>query len=130
MTHGHKLAWTREEDATNHLVILRLSGAMTDSPENYALVEGIRGELTTGARAIVLDLTAVELVTSVGVGAIAAAFSSVAKASGSLCLTTLPERVLALMKIVRLDLVIPIYASVDDARQQKAIGDWAVSPRH
>ncbi len=129
MTHAHSLKWTREEDTLTPTVIFHLRGAMTDSPESYALVEAVRAELGAGVRAIVLDCSAVELVTSVGVGAIAASFSSAQNAGGALCLTALPERLFTLMKIVRLHLVIPFYPSVNAALRARGPADWSPRPK-
>jgi len=129
MPHAHSLKWTREQDPATQAVIFHLRGAMTDSPESYALVEAVRAELAAGARAIVLDCTAVELATSVGVGAIAASFSSAQNAGGALCLTALPERLLTLMKIVRLHLVIPIYPSVNAALRARGPAEWSPRPK-
>jgi anti-anti-sigma factor len=99
------------EDPVSGALILRLAGALTDSPESYAVLERVRTELQKQPRTIVLNLERVDAVTSSGIGVIAAAHSSAVSRGAKVCVTSLSPRVKALFHLVHLHTLIPEFDS-------------------
>ena len=76
--------------------------------------------------ALILDLQAVSFIDSAGLAAIIEYFRDAAAHKGVLCLAGLNETLMTVFEIVRLDKVIPIFASVTDARA--AVEEGSVHP--
>jgi len=97
----------RVEDAAGEAVIFRLEGALTDSPESYALLDAVRAELEAGRKTVVLNFAKVDAVTSSGIGVVAAAHSSATTKGGRVAVTSMTKRVKALFHLVHLHTLIP-----------------------
>ncbi len=65
--------------------------------------------------ALVLDLTRITFIDSAGLAAIIEYFRDVAEEGGVLCLAGLNDNLRVIFQIVRLDQVIPIFASAAEA---------------
>ena len=66
--------------------------------------------------ALIVDLRGVSFIDSAGLAAIIEYFRDAAGHGGVLCLTGLSETIRTVFEIVRLDKVIPIFASPEEAR--------------
>jgi stage II sporulation protein AA (anti-sigma F factor antagonist) len=105
----------REHHADADAMVFHLSGKMTGTRECYEFLDDLRDEVHAGSKNIVLDLKAVERISSPGIGILAACYTSVTRAGGRLCIVAVPEPVIALLKIVCLWDVLPRYASEQEA---------------
>jgi len=109
------LKYERAEDRATGALIFRVEGALTETPESYAFLEEVRGELQTQARPIVLNLARVDAMTSSGVGVIAAIYTSAVSRGVRVGVTQMTPRVKALFKLIHLHLLVSEYESEAEA---------------
>ena len=76
----------------------------------------LQGKVKEQCPALILDLGAVSFIDSAGLAAIIEYFRDASTHRGVVCLTGLNETLTTVFEIVRLDKVIPIYASPEEAR--------------
>ncbi len=100
----------KEESALIKLGIHALGG--TDAL-NFT---GILNEISkTQVKKVILDLSAVEIMNSSGLGMLVSGLSTLKKYNIGLSLAALPKKVDDLMKMTRLDTIFKIYPSVESA---------------
>ena len=102
MTVWANLEWERIVPENPNTILMRLTGALTSTPESYAFLEEIRSDLGKEFTHVVVNLEKVERITSAGVGILCAAFSSAKGGDGELILVGLSERNQVLLKAVGL----------------------------
>jgi anti-sigma B factor antagonist len=95
--------------------VFRPEGVLTDSDEGFEFLDHVRRAISGGTRNVVLNLGGVEIMTSGGVGIIASCHTSSLAAGGKLALSNVPDRIRMVLKLVRLDTVIPIHPSEEAA---------------
>jgi anti-anti-sigma factor len=83
-------------------VIYRLQGKLIGTRECYELLESVRDDVHDGVTPVAIDLSAVERVTSPGIGILAACYTSLKRANGRLVLLATPPHVRSLLELVRL----------------------------
>ena len=71
---------------------------------------------------LVMDFEAVDFVNSAGLGALLQAAKLVADRAGRLVITKVPPHLLRLFNNVRLDRLVPLTATMDEARQRLSDG--------
>jgi anti-sigma B factor antagonist len=86
----------------------------------------LQGKVHSRCRALVMDLGSVTFIDSSGLAAIIEYFRDSGECNGVLCLTGLNETLRTIFEIVRLDKVIPIYATRAEAIG--ALKSGSVSP--
>jgi anti-anti-sigma factor len=109
------LRFEKIEDADTGAVVFRLDGALTETPEGFALLEAVRQRLQDKPAPILLNMAKVEVVTSAGVGIIASCHTSALGKGASVGLVQLSPRARAILNLVRLLTVIPAYESEQEA---------------
>jgi anti-anti-sigma factor len=82
--------------------IYTLSGALFASDDSYAFQQQVRDEIAGGARKIVIDLSSVEKIDSLGIGILVALMWSVSQAGGGMVLAAIPSRVGKIFEIAKL----------------------------
>ncbi len=92
----------RLADEESRAVVYRLGGKLTGTKECYDLLETIRDDVHVGLFRVILDLGDVKRVSSPGIGIIAASYSSVTHAGGTLMVVAVPPEVRKLLEIVKL----------------------------
>lgn len=102
MTSWKKLEVERLEPNESGVVVFRLTGLLTNSTESYAFLDCVREDLHHEHNRIVINLEKVEVITSAGVGILAACFTSITNAGGRLVLSCISSRVRTLLNVVRL----------------------------
>ena len=102
MTVWANLEWERIVPENPNTILLRLSGALTSTPESYAFLEEVREDVSKNFTHVVVNLEKVERITSAGVGVLCAAYSSMKNCDGELILVGLSERNQVLIKAVGL----------------------------
>lgn len=88
---------------------------LTASDGNEELSTDVRNALEAGIRKILLDLSAVEFIDSLGVGQIVASFTSIRHRGGRLILCGLKPRIVLVLKMASLDLVLDLREARPDA---------------
>jgi anti-anti-sigma factor len=106
-----KLRVERADRADVGVAVFRLSGVLDSGPETYAFLEQVQFEAHKGPARIVLDLRGVTMMTSAGVGIIAACFTSVSNSGGKLCIASVAGRAQTILNVVRL---LDVVASAPD----------------
>jgi anti-anti-sigma factor len=97
-----KLRVDRADRKAEGVLVFRLSGVLDSSTESYAFLEEVQRESHAAPPRIVLDIRGVNLITSAGVGIIAACYTSVSNAGGRICLSSIQGRALQILNVVRL----------------------------
>ena len=105
--------WVERDDPA--VTVYHLSGTLTGSSESYAFLDELRKRVRKGHTRVVLNLEAVEAMTSEGVGILAAGYTSVMNATGRMCLAQVPERSRVLLGVVGLLAVIGECATEEEA---------------
>jgi anti-sigma B factor antagonist len=108
-----KLTITGVQGAHEGERILQLYGPIT-LRTFFGFRDIIRAEKT--AKTVILDFTQVPYVDSAGVGAIVNAHVSVLNSGGRLVLAAVQDRIRTLMKVTRVDEVLTIYPTVQEAQ--------------
>ena len=103
-------------DSSDGLVVIRPRAATLDGTNARSLRLEVQKRVPPGSLAV-LDLSGVVAVDSTGCGAILASFKHVrGDGSGHLGLAGASEELLALFEIIRLDTIVDLYATLDDAK--------------
>ena len=104
------------------IVVVHFSGSLTTGPESQLIAKSLFSDLLhRNDKKLIFDLTGVEQIDSTGVNIIIQCFLAAQKAGGGLRLADGSARVARLLKITRLDTVIPWYATVAAACEGFAV---------
>ncbi len=102
MSKWDKLKVERADRADAGVLVFRLSGVLDSGPETYAFLEQVQFESHNAPARIVIDLRGVNLITSAGVGIIAACYTSVSNAGGKMCIASVQGRAQTILNVVRI----------------------------
>lgn len=86
-------------------------GTLNGHQECFDWLEGIRSDIQSGAKCVILDLSQVSRIDSTGIGILASIHVSSVNAGGKLCLIGLDARQRALLDATWLSRVIPSFES-------------------
>lgn len=103
------------KEKKGNISVISISGKIIGAPD-VASINNIFSELMQENEIeIVVDLAAVEMINSSGLGSLIANMTSVKKKGGKLKFANISDQVLHVLKITRLDTVFEIYQSLDEA---------------
>lgn len=102
MGHWDKLTVELDERTDSGVVIYRLRGLLTNTPESYAFLDEFSQRVRKGARKIILNLEGVEHITSAGVGILAACYTSLTNAGGRMALAHVPPRARVILNVLKM----------------------------
>ena len=91
------------------VIIIDLGGRIVLNDGSAAMREAIAKQRGEGASKILLNLAGVSFMDSSGLGELASAYAGVNKAGGQLKLANLPPRIIDLLRITKLDSVLPAF---------------------
>lgn len=128
MTRWKEMEWQAAVDAGTGIRVYRLAGVLTDSRDAATLIDLVRSELQSDPRSILLDLTGVELLTSAGVGMVAAIYTSAHNAVRPLAIAGLNPRTRQILQVVRMLQFIRAFDDAPKALAAHAGGGWAITP--
>jgi len=97
------------------IVVLELAGSMTMGQECQRVELAVGDLIEDGERKVIMDLSRLEYLDSSGVGVIAVCSGRVDQAGGELRLAALTPKVIELLRVAKLDRLLKMYRSVDDA---------------
>jgi anti-anti-sigma factor len=106
----------RERQEDPDITILELEGMLVlglESREVESTVEKLVGD---GKKKIIVDLTKVSYVDSAGIGILVGSFGRCKQGGGAMRLTGVRKHLLHIMKIARVDQVLPVDASLEEAK--------------
>jgi anti-anti-sigma factor len=96
------------------VVILTLKGRLTVG-ESASVHERVSQVLASGRANLIVDLSAVDYIDSMGLGSLVHCFTSVKKAGGALKLLRLSKRNVELLLLTKLHNVFEVFAEEEDA---------------
>jgi len=96
--------------------ILRIAGPLTLN----TLFEFQNEARRDTSRAILVDLTGVPYMDSAGLGCILGAFASCQRTGRGFALASVPDRIVTLFKVARVDTILPVFATLEAAEQKLA----------
>jgi anti-sigma B factor antagonist len=102
------------EEERDGVVVVRVRGKRLDASQAPAFKDSVTKSIEGKPRKIVLDLTLVEFIDSIGLGVLVACFKR-AGGQGKLVVVGAQGAVARLFKLTRMDRVFPIYKSLDEA---------------
>ncbi len=104
-----------KEELRGDILVLTLKGDMMGDPDTGAFREKIRESLEKGTKKIILDLSGVKWMNSLGLGALISAFTSVKNHDGDMVITNVTKKVQSLFMITQLIKVFKHYDTLDEA---------------
>jgi len=107
-----------KDEIRGDIGILSLKGKLMGTPETEDLHDEVRSLLGQGAKKVVLDMSGVTWLNSMGVGSIMRSYTSVMNSGGELSLANLTEKVQSLFFVTQLIRIFKVYNSVDEAVQK------------
>jgi anti-sigma B factor antagonist len=102
------------------VTILDLSGKITIGSGDVALREAIQGILATGATKILINMAAVTMIDSSGIGELVSAYTTTTGRGAKLKLVNLPAKVSDILTITQLITVFDVYDNEPEAIQSFA----------
>ena len=98
----------------DEITIMVIDGMLTLGSDQY-FAEMLQKEIDRGRKRIVLDMTKVKYIDSLGIGQIAGGFTALEETDGKLVLARSNEKIKQLLRLTGLQNHIDTYATVEDA---------------
>jgi anti-anti-sigma factor len=95
--------------------IWRLSGKMVGGSCCYEFLETVRDNISQDQNHPILDMSAVSLANSTGLGVLASIFNAAKDAGGAMFLVGVNDRIQSVLKVINLWFVISAFDSLDEA---------------
>ena len=105
------------EITQDDVVILELSGRMTEGKDTDALSDRINKKIDGGLKKLIFDLNKVHWIDSSGLGLLIRAYTRMQKAGGELKLARVTRSVNSLLQMTKLTTVFAIHESLDEATE-------------
>ena len=99
----------------NDVAVLLPKGKLMGGPETTAIHETVKELVSEGITKVVLDMSKVKWLNSVGLGTIMASKTTLSSAEGELKLAALQDKARGLFAISKLDTVFKQYSTADRA---------------
>lgn len=106
-----------QEDKRNNILIIQPEGELMGGDETRQLQERFYRAIQEGDISIVVDMAAIKWMNSAGLGMLMAGLTTLRGSGGDLKLARTSERVKRPIEITRLNQVIHMFDSVDEAIQ-------------
>ena len=103
------------ERRANNILVMELSGTLTLGDEAGQLRARFREILSDGTNQLVLDLSKLSYVDSMGLGALVAGFTTARNEGGDVKLAKLSAQFHEQLAVTKLDTVFEVYATVEEA---------------
>lgn len=103
------------EENINDKILVRVKEVRLDADNSGELKEYLQRLLKNEAKALVIDLSAVNFIDSSGLGALLSGYKNASLLQGSLVLSGLQPRVQSMFELTRLHHVFEIYSSSQEA---------------
>jgi anti-sigma B factor antagonist len=98
------------------ITLLELAGKIALGRESQKIETLVQDLLRQNEKRIIFDISRVDHMDSTGIGIIAYCFGTLNRSGGDMRITGATGKVLHLLQITRLDNVLPLCASVEEAR--------------
>ncbi|MFC1563444.1 STAS domain-containing protein [candidate division KSB1 bacterium] len=104
-----------KEKITGNVAIVKVSGKLMGGPETDELHDKVKSLISDNINKIVIDLSKVKWMNSLGIGILMSCFTSSAVAGGGVILAGATEKVNSLLVITQLISLFEHYETVDEA---------------
>lgn len=104
-----------QDELRGDITIIRLKGDFMGDPDTGVFREKIKDTLEKGMKKIILDLSGVKWMNSLGLGALISAYTSVKNHDGDMVITNVTKKVQSLFMITQLIKVFKHYDTLDEA---------------
>jgi anti-sigma B factor antagonist len=108
------------EEKADGITIVRLKGRLTLGREVQRLEDHVSQLKKDGVDRIIFEMSGVDFVDSAGLGMLTQSYSIFNNGGGKFVLTGITERVSQILKLTRLDTILPIVGSEEQAKAQVA----------
>lgn len=98
----------------DQILVMELSGKLDNSSAEY-FFDCVQGEVEDGEKNVIVDCEKLEFISSLGIGMLMRIQSRLAKQGGTIKLANVSGMIATVIRTVRLDSLLGIYDSVDDA---------------
>lgn len=95
--------------------VIALSGEIVSRDDQHAVATHVDEQLAAGARTVVLDLSKVPYISSLGIATLVAVHVKVGRVGGDLRMVNPKPRVAEILEMTKLSGVFRTYASVEEA---------------
>ncbi len=102
------------------ITVMVLTGKITMGRECQKVELAVQDLLRRNEKKLILDISAVDHIDSTGIGILAYTYGTMSRAGGVVRVVGAAGKVLHVLQITQLNRVLPMAASVDDARQSIA----------
>ena len=99
----------------NNIGVLEISAKILGDSDAPNLQVQVKDLIARGINNIILDLEAVRLINSIGIGNIMLCMTSVKKAGGQLKLTAVAEKIIDILALMEIDQLFDIYENIESA---------------
>ena len=99
----------------NNIGVLEISAQILGDTETPNLQVQVKDLIAKGINNVILDLAAVRLINSIGIGNIMVCLTSVKKAGGQLKLAAVTEKIIGILALMEIDQLIEIYEDIESA---------------
>ena len=104
-----------KEEKRGDVLVFQLSGELMGGEENRAFQDRLYRAIEEGVVYVAIDMSDVEWMNSSGLGMLMAGLTTLRGSGGELKLAGTTDRIKRTIEITKLDNVIPIYDSLDEA---------------
>jgi anti-anti-sigma regulatory factor len=124
MIQTRALSWQSMTDAPTGVRIYRLQGVLDDSEESHAFLTRARDDMRADPCSLLLDLGAVERVTSAGISVVLALHRAAVDAGRAVALAALSRRNEMILEIAQVFSYIPAFEDESAALEARAANGW------
>ena len=107
-----------ERQAGSGATIIELEGMLALGSENQQLESTVKKLVQDGKKKIIIDLANIGYVDSTGIGVLVGSLGHCKQGGCSIRMTGVQDRILRIMKLTRVDQILPLDASLQEAEQR------------
>ncbi len=108
----------REKQTNTDATIIELEGMLVIGRESQQVESIIEKMVRDGKKKLIVDLTKVSYVDSSGIGVLVGSFGHCKRGGGAMRLIGVRDNILKIMKLTRVDEVLQVDASLEEAEQK------------
>lgn len=112
-----------KEEIKGDVLLLTLEGELMGGEESKRLEERVTQAIQDETTNVVLDMIDVKWMNSSGLGKLMASLTTIRGTGGDIRLTNVSDRVRRPIEVTKLDSVIKMYGSVDEAVKSYSMGE-------
>lgn len=103
------------EATFDRVKVFHLKGKIMGGPETQAVCDRLKELIASGTQSLVMDFSQARWINSNGIGVVMACLTSVRNSGGDVCFANLHGATQHYFRITKLDTVVNVFDSVDEA---------------